>query len=342
MDYTDEQIEKATRNLSREMLEAISSSRISNKAREIGERYGLNENQLNELSDTTTDLALGLIPKKEFSNTLMGLLAITDTVATALSLDIDREIFQKINSVSFKQKQYESLPSDVQEAIISVGVANKLTALTAKYKLHLDKAEELSDETSLVMLGITGPSDYMKNLQRRLELPEDLARDLVADVNEQIFKPIRESLKQIHGMTNDPRLTTNDLNPKPQTLNPAPSYREEITNEDLKIMADSGVELEQPTTNNQQLTIDNAKENELKRGEIMEGLENPAGIQQDGEGISGGFSMLKNAPIASPSEKLTSAIKTPPTEANYVPINNEQSTINNKEMKVDPYREAVS
>lgn len=95
---------------------------------------------------------------------------------------------------------YRSLPSDIQEALVSVEVGNILEEIGKKHRLHVDQAGELYDETGLVMFGITHPKDYIRNLQTRLKTDADTAKKIAIDVNEQIFRPIRESLKKIHGV----------------------------------------------------------------------------------------------------------------------------------------------
>src|SRR3989338_782676 len=98
------------------------------------------------------------------------------------------------------QEKFESLPDDVKGAITSTNIDEVLQEIGQKYKIHLDKLEDLSDETGLVMLGLTHPKNYLSHLKGRLEIPEDLAREMVAEVNEKIFKPIKDSLLKIHNI----------------------------------------------------------------------------------------------------------------------------------------------
>ncbi len=94
----------------------------------------------------------------------------------------------------------ENIPQDVQEAILSPSVGTTIRETGHKYLLHVDKMGELLDETGLVMIGLTHPRDYIRNLQKRLSVDFDLAKKIGADINEQIFRPIRESLKKIHNI----------------------------------------------------------------------------------------------------------------------------------------------
>ena len=94
----------------------------------------------------------------------------------------------------------ENIPVDVQEAILSVAVGQTIKGIGNNYSLHVDKMGELLDETGLVMIGSTHPKNYIKNLERRLSVDYDTAKKIATDINEQVFRPIRESLKKIHNI----------------------------------------------------------------------------------------------------------------------------------------------
>ena len=95
------------------------------------------------------------------------------------------------------------LPSDVKEAITSVKVLEQLREIGRKHNLHVDATQKLFDETIAVLSGRSRPKDYIRNLMIRLVVPAEKARAIAADVNEQIFKPIRESLKKVYGIERD-------------------------------------------------------------------------------------------------------------------------------------------
>jgi len=101
------------------------------------------------------------------------------------------------------EDKFKNLPKDIQNAISSVSVGKTMEEIGKKYRLHVDKMNELFDETGLVMLGLTHPKDYIKNLQKRLVIDIDTVKKIAADINEQIFRPIRESLKEIHNVVGE-------------------------------------------------------------------------------------------------------------------------------------------
>lgn len=95
---------------------------------------------------------------------------------------------------------YKKLPEDLKDAIFSVDSADITRNIGEKNKLTIDKIGELASETGRVMLGITHPNDFISNLADRLETDKEKARAIANDINEQIFKPVRDSLRKIHNI----------------------------------------------------------------------------------------------------------------------------------------------
>ncbi|OGF63504.1 hypothetical protein A2926_02510 [Candidatus Giovannonibacteria bacterium RIFCSPLOWO2_01_FULL_44_40] len=94
----------------------------------------------------------------------------------------------------------EKLPEDLHKALFAPETTDSVQAVGKNAGLMIDKIGEFADETGLVMLGITPPSDYVKNLTRRLGVEQEKAKAIAEEINQQIFKPVRESLKRIHGL----------------------------------------------------------------------------------------------------------------------------------------------
>ncbi|KKT29755.1 hypothetical protein A3G55_04495 [Candidatus Giovannonibacteria bacterium RIFCSPLOWO2_12_FULL_44_25] len=94
----------------------------------------------------------------------------------------------------------EKLPEDLRGALFAPETTDAVQAVGKKAELTIDKIGELADETGLVMLGITSPSDYVKNLTSRLAVPAEKARAIAEEINKKVFQPVRESLKKIHGL----------------------------------------------------------------------------------------------------------------------------------------------
>lgn len=181
---------------------------------------------------------------------------------------------------------HDTLPDDVQTAISSVAITTQIQAIGEKNQLHVDTVGALMDETQRVMKGETHPKDYIRNLTKRLSISDTKAKEVAVDINEQIFRPVRESLKKIHKI-GDQQPTIN--NPQPTTINlqqttdetkpaekypplTAKSYSLKAT-ENLPTREEALRELEsppkigekQPTTDNQQLTTPHAPDELLEK-----------------------------------------------------------------------------
>ncbi|MCK5021860.1 MAG: hypothetical protein KAR54_01255 [Candidatus Pacebacteria bacterium] len=100
----------------------------------------------------------------------------------------------------FKQlkEKFLSIPEDVRAAISSTDIAQKLQELGNEYSLQLDEIDKLFNEIGFVMLGLKKSSDFVKNIQNVSGLSYEKSKQLAEDINNSIFKDIRESLKEIH------------------------------------------------------------------------------------------------------------------------------------------------
>lgn len=101
------------------------------------------------------------------------------------------------------QKRFKELPEALREAIFSAEIAETLLSIGKKYALSLERVGDLSTETSLVMLGVTHPKEYISQLQQELGVERDVAKNIAQEVNEQVFSKIREELKKLHNIKDE-------------------------------------------------------------------------------------------------------------------------------------------
>ena len=105
------------------------------------------------------------------------------------------------NKIKKLQEQYLNLPEDIQKALFSSATSDAIFEVGKEHGLQIDKMGELADETGLVMLGMTKPNEYIRNLEKRLGVEVLKAKEIAEDINQKVFSPIRESLKKIHGIS---------------------------------------------------------------------------------------------------------------------------------------------
>ena len=135
------------------------------------------------------------------------------------------------------QELFEKLPQDIKEAMYGIDSSEAIQSISKKYNLLIDKMGILSEETGLVMLGLTHPKDFISNLAKRLQVDQLTAKSIAQDVNEQIFKKVRESLMKIHGLGETPAETPKTekpevkveikMEPKPLEIRPVPPAQPE-------------------------------------------------------------------------------------------------------------------
>ena len=97
--------------------------------------------------------------------------------------------------------QMEAIPEDVRKAILSVDYPLQLQEIVKRNHLLIDQAGALETETTLTLLGLETLNDYVENISRELEIPREKSLIIAHDVDELIFKSVRESLQKINDRT---------------------------------------------------------------------------------------------------------------------------------------------
>lgn len=91
----------------------------------------------------------------------------------------------------------ENLPEDLKEQINSPHTAQKIKLIAHKHGLD-EKKQNLEDEIMDVLSGKESPQNLTANLEKSLGMAETQAESVVVDINEHIFKSVRDSLRKIN------------------------------------------------------------------------------------------------------------------------------------------------
>ncbi len=94
-------------------------------------------------------------------------------------------------------KRFDILPPDLQAAISNIDLNNKIQEISKKNKLLIDQAGGLEIATLLVLFGFQPLGKYIDTLTTKANMPITQAMQVAQDVNESIFKNVRETLKRI-------------------------------------------------------------------------------------------------------------------------------------------------
>lgn len=218
------------------------------------------------------------------------------------------------------QAQFEKLPPEVQTAVTSSDVNEKIEAIAKKYDLHIDQLGELVDEVGLVMLGLQKPDLFVSDLCERLSINKDIANKISTDINAEIFSLIRQHLMKMSSMA-EASTTPSDLErlgdftiDNTQTARNDMSPLGRINGGDSEEKGEDSIE---------------------KRPEILENIENPQSATRTYVAKTPEIHSeplvdhLLTTPVTVPPQKIDQSAKIiPPT-----PI---------KKPGPDPYREAVN
>lgn len=92
------------------------------------------------------------------------------------------------------EEQLAYLPTINQEALKAFDWATELIGIGKNYGLHVDELEDLQIETMLLLVGLTSPDNYEKELIERLAIPPSEVNKIIEQINERIFTPIHEHI----------------------------------------------------------------------------------------------------------------------------------------------------
>jgi hypothetical protein len=97
--------------------------------------------------------------------------------------------------------RFTLLPEEIQKTITSSDYQMQLFEIAKKHKLTYEKLGTLELETTMVLLGMTPPSQYEKDIAHELgQKPEELT-ELIQEIKDKVFTPIRASLMNLYKPT---------------------------------------------------------------------------------------------------------------------------------------------
>ncbi len=232
-----------------------------------------------------------------------------------------------VNLLKIKIEQAKrKLPLETVNAIDAVDWKAAILELRAKKGYNFEQLGDLETETELLLAGLVSPEDYPKELERRMRISKANANELVNEMNEAVFKKIREELVK---NTERKKIFQKSIPPHPKPpvsplsggINAPPLIRGELEGlekrNDTAVLNKAGIEIfdkSAPIEIPAPTTLPN-------REEMMKKIERPEEIH----------------PIL--TQKLSASFQTPTTKTdhslNNLTPNNNPSAV----PKFDPYRE---
>src|SRR3989344_4560522 len=99
------------------------------------------------------------------------------------------------------EKKFNSVPENIQGLILDENFGPAITLLCKELGVDAVKALDVEDETLHVLIGISDPKDFIRNIQAKIGVDEEKARAIAEKVNDEIFQLVKESLKVVHNIT---------------------------------------------------------------------------------------------------------------------------------------------
>jgi hypothetical protein len=93
------------------------------------------------------------------------------------------------------KERFEALPESIQGIILSSNYEGTLLKISKKYNLRVEQMAALELVTTMVMMGITNPDNFQRELTKELGMDAEKGRLITKDINEEIFARIRDLLK---------------------------------------------------------------------------------------------------------------------------------------------------
>lgn len=94
---------------------------------------------------------------------------------------------------------FGKLPQEIKDVVGSLDASNRIWKIGENHKLHIDKIGIMHDIARDVMMGIIATKNFVRELQNELGIPALDASALARDIDEEIFKPIKNTMIKLYG-----------------------------------------------------------------------------------------------------------------------------------------------
>lgn len=146
-------------------------------------------------------------------------------------------------------KKYEELPEDLKKAMYSASTAELIYQIGKKYGLNIEETGDLTTEVAKIILGLNHPKNFISSLVDFLDIRREKAVEIAQDVNHQIFFPIREELKKLHGIGGSAEITPSAVTEMPQKkLAPQPQEEQIAPEEPIELKTTPPAATNKPIT----------------------------------------------------------------------------------------------
>lgn len=93
---------------------------------------------------------------------------------------------------------YQSLPEKLQEVILAPETIDQYAEVAKKFSLNDKQHRELSNQSGLLLLGITQPQQFIVALTSKLGVTREQATLIAQELNKNVFNSVKDALKEVH------------------------------------------------------------------------------------------------------------------------------------------------
>lgn len=120
------------------------------------------------------------------------------------------------------KEKFEKLPADIRRVLLSEEVGINAQIIGRDTDITSEQALDVEDEVVAILMGTSHPKDFIQNIQTKIGVDQEKARAIAERVNEEIFQPVKDSLKIVHNITEGTSETTQIQMSTPVSTPPAP------------------------------------------------------------------------------------------------------------------------
>ena len=225
------------------------------------------------------------------------------------------------------EKAREGLSRETRQAIDAVPWKVVILEMRTSKGYNFEQLGDLETETELLLCGLLSGEDYPKELEKRMRIPRAQVDVLVNEMNELVFKKIREELVKI---TERNKVNPFNLPLSEETKSPPltrEGLRENFEKKENEILKKAGIEI------NKTLELMPPEKKIEQREDMLKKVENPNLITAHPiltQKLSGSF----QTPTVKTEYSLNNISKTPPS-----PSPDREWLRRGEIPSVDPYRE---
>lgn len=243
----DIMINKAKEKLTEETRAAIDAISWRLILSGINKKY--TPDQLYNLETETELLLCGLITPEDYQKELESRMQLHKNDVVSLINEIDKLIFKKIqeelenrlnggsgkivytNKPFVVDPRFISLSKEVQEAISYSNWKERMYDIAKKFKLNVEQTGFLEEITAKVILNTIHVDQYENEIRSKIDLGDDKIKEMVVDLNENIFKNIKEVMKNA------------SISNSAEKKIPTPPYAKTISNNQLPTTSEKIIEI---------------------------------------------------------------------------------------------------